>query len=172
MRRLGLTLLVGPAAILLLAVSATASPVAPTSGVYYWGYTFAKAQLTPTVMSIPGTVVQVASSNTTLYALTATGQVYAWGVGTSGQLGDGATADSSTPIQVGFPAGVSIASLPTDVMPNAGALAVDTNGNVWAWGDDVHGVDCMGQSEYPTPVELPLTGVTLISSASGHLVGW
>jgi hypothetical protein len=35
MRRLGLTLLVGPAAILLLAVSATASPVAPTSGVYY-----------------------------------------------------------------------------------------------------------------------------------------
>ena len=119
-------------------------------------------------MSIPGTVVQVASSNTTLYALTATGQVYAWGVGTSGQLGDGATADASTPIQVGFPAGVSIASLPTDVMPNAGALAVDTNGNVWAWGDDVHGVDCMGQSEYLTPVELPLTGVTLISSASGH----
>ena len=168
MRRLGVTLLPGATAVLILAMTVAASPVATTSGVYYWGYTFAQAHLSPTVMPIPGTVVQVASSNTTLYALTATGQVYAWGIGTSGQLGDGGTTDSSTPVQVNFPAGVSIASLPTDVMPNAGALAVDTNGNVWAWGDDVHGVDCMGQSEYLTPVKVPLTDVTLISSASGH----
>ena len=159
MRRLGVTLLPGATAVLILAMTVAASPVATTSGVYYWGYTFAQAHLSPTVMPIPGTVVQVASSNTTLYALTATGQVYAWGIGTSGQLGDGGTTDSSTPVQVNFPAGVSIASLPTDVMPNAGALAVDTNGNVWAWGDDVHGVDCMGQSEYLTPVKVPLTDV-------------
>ena len=168
MRRLGLTLLAGVAAILVLAMTVTASPAAASSGVYYWGYTFGQAHLSPTVVPIPGTVVQVASSNTTLYALTATGQVYAWGIGTDGQLGDGGTTNSSTPVQVDFPAGVSIASLPTDVMPNGGALAVDTTGNVWAWGSDVHGVDCMGDSEYLTPVELPLTDVTLISSASGH----
>jgi alpha-tubulin suppressor-like RCC1 family protein len=168
MRRLGLALFAGAAAVLILAMTVTVSPAATTSGVYYWGFTFGKPHLSPTAVPIPGTVVQVASSNTTLYALTATGQVYAWGMGTSGQLGDGGTINSAAPVQVDFPAGVTIASLPTDVMPNAGALAVDTNGDVWAWGKDVHGVDCMGDTQYLTPVELPLSHVTLISSASGH----
>ena len=168
MRRLGLTLFMGVVTVFILTITVPASAAATTSGVYYWGYTFGKAHLSPTAVPIPGTVIQVASSNTTLYALTATGQVYAWGAGTTGQLGDGGKTSSSTPVQVDFPAGVSIASLPTDVMPNAGALAVDTNGNVWAWGSDIHGVDCMGDSEYLTPVELPLRDVTLISSASGH----
>lgn len=168
MRRLSLTA-GGGAVVLILAMTAAASPVAAApGGVNYWGYLYGKAQLSPAVISIPGTVVQVASSNTTLYALTASGQVYAWGAGIHGQLGNGGTTNSSTPVQVHFPAGVSIANLPTDVMPNAGALAVDTNGNVWAWGDDVHGVDCMGTTQYLTPVEIPISHVTLISSASGH----
>jgi hypothetical protein len=38
-------------------------------------------------------------------------------------------------------------------MPNEGALAVDANGNVWAWGDDIHGVDCMGTTQVLTPVQ-------------------
>ena len=169
MRGLRLTPLAGATAVLVLAMTAAASPVAAaTGGVNYWGYLFGRAHLSPSVMPIPGTVVQVASSNTTLYALTATGQVYAWGTGTLGQLGDGGTTNSSTPVLVDFPAGVSIANLPTDVMPNAGALAVDTDGNVWAWGDDVHGVDCMGDTQFLSPVEVPLSHVTLISSASGH----
>jgi alpha-tubulin suppressor-like RCC1 family protein len=150
-------------------MTAAASPVAAaTGGVNYWGYLFGKAHLTPAAMSIPGTVVQVASSNTTLYALTSTGLVYAWGTGIHGQLGDGGTTNSATPVKVDFPAGVTIANMPTDVMPNAGALAVDTNGNVWAWGDDVHGVDCMGTTQFLTPVQVPISHVTLISSASGH----
>lgn len=168
MRRLGLTLRVGTTAVLVLAMTAAAWPAATSNTQYYWGYLFGKAHLSPTVMPIPGTVVQVASSNTTLYALTSTGAVYAWGTGTVGQLGDGGTASSATPVLVNFPTGVTIASLPTDVMPNAGALAVDTNGNVWAWGDDIHGVDCMGTTEFLTPVEVPLSNVTLVSSASGH----
>jgi alpha-tubulin suppressor-like RCC1 family protein len=169
MRGFGLTLRAGATAGLALAMTVAATPVsAATGGVDYWGFVFAKAQLVPAVMAIPGTVVQVASSNTTLYALTASGQVYAWGTGLHGQLGNGGTSNSVTPVQVDFPAGVTIASLPDDVMPNAGALAVDTNGNVWAWGDDIHGVDCMGTTQYLTPVEVPLSHVTLISSASGH----
>ena len=162
MRRLAAT------AALVFAMTAAAWPAATSNTQYYWGYLFGKAHLTPAVMAVPGTVVQVASSNTTLYALTATGQVYAWGAGVHGQLGDGGIANSATPVLVDFPAGVTIANMPTDVMPNAGALAVDTNGNVWAWGDDVHGVDCMGTTQFLTPVEVPLSDVTLISSASGH----
>jgi len=165
---MALTLRVAAAGAVMLGMTAAASPALAGDGVNYWGYLFGKAHLSPTVMPIPGTVIQVASSNTTLYALTATGQVYAWGTGIHGQLGDGGTTNSATPVQVDFPAGVSIASLPTDVMPNAGALAVDTEGNVWAWGDDIHGVDCMGDTQYLRPTEMPLKDVTLISSASGH----
>src|SRR5580700_6020360 len=126
-KRLTLALLAGGSLMLvpILAMSASAQAAA----VYYWGCCFAAAPLSPTVMAVPGTVTQVASSNTTQYALTSTGAVYAWGTGTSGQLGDGGTSSSSTPVEVQFPLppGVTIESLPTDVMPNGGALAVDTN---------------------------------------------
>jgi alpha-tubulin suppressor-like RCC1 family protein len=169
MSRFALALRAGTAATVVIAMAAAASPAAAaTGGVNYWGYLFGKAHLTPAVMSIPGTVTQVASSNTTLYALTSTCEVCAWGTGSHGQLGNGGTANSATPVLVDFPAGVVIASLPTDVMPNAGALAVDTDGNVWAWGEDVHGVDCMSATQFLTPVEVPLGNVTLITSASGH----
>lgn len=56
-------------------LAVTASPV--VAGVYYWGCCFAGSPLSPTTMSVPGTVVQVSSSNTTQYALTSTGEVYA-----------------------------------------------------------------------------------------------
>ncbi|HEY6470515.1 MAG TPA: hypothetical protein VI434_12200 [Candidatus Dormibacteraeota bacterium] len=78
MRRFGLTLRAGAATAVVVGMAAAASPAsAAAGGVNHWGYLFAKAHLAPTVMSIPGTVVQVASSNTTLYALTTTGNVYA-----------------------------------------------------------------------------------------------
>ena len=86
-------------------------------------------------MTLPGKVAEVATSNSTEYALLTNGTVYAWGQGDHGELGDGATTNSfTTAVQVEFPAGVTIASLPTDAMPYDTALAVDTNGNVWGWG--------------------------------------
>ena len=168
-RRLLLVLLAGASLVLVPILAVTASPAAASA--YYWGCCFAGSPLSPAAMSIPGTVVQVGSSNTTQYALTSTGGVYAWGTGSSGQLGDGGTTSSSTPVQVDFPSGVTIASLATDVMPNGGALAIDTSGKVWGWGANVNGVDCMtSATQYLTPVELPspISNVTLVSSASGH----
>ena len=54
----------------------------------YWGTVFItgdKSEVTsPTVIDVPGTVVQVASSNSTEYALLSNGEVYAWGFGTNG----------------------------------------------------------------------------------------
>ena len=103
---------------------------------------------------MPGTVAEVGSSNSTEYALLTNGSLYAWGKGNDGQLGDGGTVNSfTTPVQVRFPAGVQIASIPRDAMPYDTALAVDTTGRVWGWGDNYGGELCLGNTKtYKTPV--------------------
>ena len=83
----------------------------------------------------PSRIRQVASSNSSQYALLRDGTVWAWGQGTNGQLGNGARANSfDSAVRVRFPASVQIAFLATDAMPYDGALAVDRAGHAWAWG--------------------------------------
>jgi len=115
-------------------------------------------------------VVEVASSNSTQYALLSDGTVYAWGYGDQGELGDGLTANSLTvPVQVQFPVGVKIAYLPTDAMPDDTAMAVDTDGNAWGWGFNAGGQLCLGNTNPQlVPVQLPLSDVSALAGAAGH----
>jgi alpha-tubulin suppressor-like RCC1 family protein len=124
----------------------------------------------PASMHLPGRIVQVASSNSTEYALLANGRVYAWGLGSQGELGDGGRDNSFyRPVRVRFPAGVKIASLPADAMPYDTGLALDTRGDAWGWGANSAGSLCLGTKRtYLTPVELPLQDVTLLAGASTH----
>ena len=144
--------------------------------VEHWGYFFGGStgdpDLSPAPVTVPGTVAEVGSSNSTEYALLTNGRLYAWGLGTEGQLGDGGTANSFTkPMRVLFPAGVKIASIPTDAMPYDTALAVDTTGRVWGWGDNYGGELCLGNTKtYTRPVKLPFTNVTTLAGASNHAV--
>jgi alpha-tubulin suppressor-like RCC1 family protein len=126
--------------------------------------------LSPVSLSLPAPVLQVASSNSTQYALLTNGTVYAWGLGTHGELGDGNTENSfTTAVRVQFPAGVKIASIPADVMPYDSAFAVDTTGHAWAWGDNAGGEFCLANTrQYTTPVELPFSDVTALAGAAGH----
>ncbi len=123
-------------------------------------------------MTVPGTVAEVGTSNSTEYALLTDGSVYAWGLGTRGELGDGSTTNSFTaPVRVLFPAGVHIAWIPGDAMPYDTALAVDTDGRVWGWGENGGGELCLGNTRpYATPVELPFSQVTALAGASNHAV--
>jgi alpha-tubulin suppressor-like RCC1 family protein len=90
-------------------------------------------------------IAEIATSNSTQYALLANGQVYAWGQGTDGQLGNGRGQNSfTTAVRVRFPAGVKIASIPTDTMPFDSGLAIDTRGHAWGWGLDTGGEFCLG----------------------------
>jgi alpha-tubulin suppressor-like RCC1 family protein len=125
---------------------------------------------TPTNIALPGPIQQIGTSNSTEYALLSNGTLWAWGDGQYGELGDGGTADSyRTPVQVQFPAGVSIASIPTDAMPYDTGLALDTSGQAWGWGKNPAGSLCLGDaSEHSTPVRLPLTHVTALAGAGGH----
>ena len=147
-----------------------------TSTVERWGSFFADGipntdtAVSPVKVSLPGTVAQVGSSNSTEYALLTNGRLYAWGLGQQGELGNGAMADSpARAVRVQFPAGVKIAYIPTDVMPYDTALAVDTKGQAWGWGDNAFGELCLGDSTIrSTPVLLPFTHVTTLAGAADH----
>jgi alpha-tubulin suppressor-like RCC1 family protein len=161
--------------------SGTARPPEPSepsgasTGVYRWGVVgnrgkIAKLELrTPTaVAGITGTVVQIATSNSDGYALTSAGQVYAWGVNSYGELGDGQlTPYETSAVRVDFPAGVKIAALP-DPMPFDAGLAIDSTGRAWGWGlDGAHDL-CLPGLAYVRPQRLPLSDVTLATGARTH----
>jgi alpha-tubulin suppressor-like RCC1 family protein len=147
---------------------------ATSTTVTHWGAFFGgdthDQLLSPTAISLPGRVVTVASSNSDEYALLANGSVYAWGLGSEGELGNGGTVDSLTvPVRVAFPAGVKIATLPTDVMPYDTALAIDTTGQAWGWGYNEAGELCLGNTASQlVPTRLPFVNVTAIAGAGGH----
>ncbi len=62
-------------------------------------------------------------------ALLVDGTIWTWGRNSRGELGDGTTTDSNTPVQVQSLSGV------TDISAgNAFSLALRNDGTVWAWG--------------------------------------
>jgi alpha-tubulin suppressor-like RCC1 family protein len=162
----GVTLCVGAMPAALTAGSASAQDA--TGGtVAHWG----RGHLSPLTVHLPAPVVEVGTSNTTSYALLNNGALYAWGNGGSGQLGNGTTKNyTATPVKVKFPAGVMIASIPTDAMPWNAAFAIDTTGHVWGWGADKGGEMCQGnQQSSSTPVELlNFSHVTAVAGAAQH----
>ena len=154
-------------------------PVEVPSTVEHWGSFFGGRKGTnydlvtaPVAVTVPGTVAEIGTSNSTEYALLTDGSLYAWGLGTQGELGDGSKVNSFTmPVRVRFPAGVKIAYIPTDAMPYDTGLAVDTTGHAWGWGENGGGEFCLGNRKpHPLPVELPLSGVTALAGASHHAV--
>jgi alpha-tubulin suppressor-like RCC1 family protein len=124
---------------------------------------------TPTVVAgITGTVVQIATSNSDGYALTSAGTVWAWGVGSYGELGDGMTSAYVTrAVRVSFPAGVKIVALPNP-MPFDAALAIDSRGRAWGWGLNADGDLCLSGLVELRPSLVPLSDVTLATGAKTH----
>ena len=152
------------------ALLAVASPAgASTTTAYQWASN--PKVTTPTALTgIPGTIAQVATSNTSVYVLTTDGSVYSWGGNIDGELGDGnkhnVTGDA---VKVQFPAGVVITSLPNP-MPFDTGMAIDSNGNVWGWGAN-HGNELCTHSEQNQVLPWELTavsGVQFATGAGGH----
>jgi alpha-tubulin suppressor-like RCC1 family protein len=120
------------------------------------------------IAGIRGRVVQIATSNSDGYALSSTGAVYAWGVNSDGELGDDALTPYETKaVEVDFPAGVKIASLPNP-MPFDAGLAIDSGGHAWGWG--LNGADdlCLTGLVHSRPQQLSLADVTLATGARTH----
>lgn len=156
-------------------LGSSAPPATSSTPVYRFGVVGNQGKIaqlehdTPTVVAgISGNVVQIATSNSDGYALTSSGAVWAWGVGSYGELGDGTTTSYVTrAVKVAFPAGVKIVALPNP-MPFDGALAIDSSGHAWGWGLNADGDLCLPGLLEPRPMQIPLTGVTLATGARTH----
>jgi alpha-tubulin suppressor-like RCC1 family protein len=108
----------------------------------------------------------------TAYAVTTSGNVYAWGDGAHGLLGNGSTDDQTTPVEVegvggsGYLSGV-IQVVPVDGEALQTVYAVTDNGNVYAWGqgDNAELGNGTTTGTQTTPVEVEGVG------GSGYLSG-
>jgi alpha-tubulin suppressor-like RCC1 family protein len=128
---------------------------------------------TPVVVSLPSGVTPkaVAGGGGTGYAIGSDGKVYAWGLNASGQLGNGNTTNSPTPVVVSLPSGVS----PTAIAGAGGfAFAIGSDGHLYAWGNDSGGQlgnDSTTNSSLPVVVQLP-AGVTPTAISGNYFSGY
>jgi alpha-tubulin suppressor-like RCC1 family protein len=126
-------------------------------------------QSAPVEVTLPAGVTfeSVSAGTNHSLAVGSDGRVYAWGQGTSGQLGDGSTTDRSTPVEVALPAGVTVVSISAGF---SHSLAVGSNGTTYAWGSDGLGQlgDGGANADQSTPVEVALPpGVSFVSVSAG-----
>jgi alpha-tubulin suppressor-like RCC1 family protein len=150
-----------------------------TGQVLAWGYNSfgelgngtTSSSTTPVAVSLPSgtTVTAIAGGSYHSLALTSSGQVLAWGDNVEGELGNGTTTSSSTPVQVSLPSGTIVTAI-------AGggyhSLALTSSGQVLAWGNNAYGQLGNGtttNSSTPVAVSLPSgTTVTAIAGGGSH----
>jgi alpha-tubulin suppressor-like RCC1 family protein len=138
---------------LLLALVCCSTAAAQTvyrAGSYISGADQELTHFTP--VTIPGEVIQIDPSDSASYAVTAEGNVYAWGNNQNAQLGDGNTTATEEIVRVPVPGHV-VAVGEND----NGAIAIDSEGHAWAWGADISASECMRSKEpnilTPTRIE-------------------
>jgi len=144
---------------------------------YAWGDNFygqlgdgtTTERLIPVRVQTPDgvTFVSVSAGGSFTLAIGSDGHTYAWGYNWYGQLGDGSRDDSTTPVQVQTPDGVSFESAAAG---NFHAIALASDGRSYAWGDNSIGQLGNGtdlSADVPVPVHSP-DGVTFERVAAGQ----
>ena len=116
--------------------------------------------LTP--IPVPGlsNIVDIKANSINLFALTNTGQVYSWGFNTS--MGTGVPIGGSTsysPTLITFPAGAAPIKALSAGPNGIHGMALDENGNVYAWGQNNYGNLGTGNITNQTRPVLVATGV-------------
>jgi len=157
-----------------------------------WGHNFS-GQLgdgttidrhTPIRVKLPqGTrVIAVSAGGVHSLAVTAAGQLLAWGDNEYGQLGDGTTKDRHIPVRVKLPAGTRVIAVGASYNCS---MALTSSGQVWAWGHNGSGQLGDGtrtESHVPVRVKLPkrvmVTAIAvggfdgLALTSAGHVLAW
>jgi alpha-tubulin suppressor-like RCC1 family protein len=111
----------------------------------------------------------IQASNASSYFLRADGTVWAIGDGLNGELGNGSTSDSLTPVKVVFPEGTTITAI--GEAKNEG-FAIDSTGQAWAWGAGGEGSLCLGTGgKREVPVKVPgVTGAKAVQGGENHVL--
>lgn len=124
----------------------------------------------PAQVSGLSNIVAIAAGDSFGMALQRDGQVWTWGDSTSGQLGTGTV--------LGQVLGVAKVSGLTGVVAiSAGgshALAVKSDGTVWAWGNNGQGqLGVAGVGTKTLPVQVPMMfGIASVSAGGSHSLAW
>jgi len=89
---------------------------------------------TPTQIGTDTNWSSVSSGDKFSVAIKSNGTLWAWGINTYGQLGDGTTDQHNTPVQIGTDTNwVSVAC------GQYHTVAIKSNGTIWAWGSNSNG---------------------------------
>ena len=120
-------------------------------------------------------VLYVSGANRASYAILSDGRLVAWGENTGGQLGRGTTTGSSSiPNYVLRANNIPLTNIIQVDAGDATGYALDADGYVWAWGDNLNGA--LGRtgatSGYAQRVQksdgTPLTNIIIISGGDRH----
>lgn len=111
------------------------------------------------------TIVQVARGQSFTLALTSEGKVYAWGLNSVGQLGDGTTTSRSLPVEVTTTTGALAGKFVVGIAAGGThSLAVCSDGTVAAWGNNFSGQLGVNEVQAVIPdVSVPMA----VNTASG-----
>jgi LPXTG-motif cell wall-anchored protein len=129
---------------------------------------------TPVQIALPdgATANMIAGGDDHSLALTAEGELLAWGYNGSGQLGDGTTTNRTSPVSVHLPAGTEVAAI--DGASGFQSFAITADGELLAWGDNSYGQIGDGTNTRrtePVSVHLPDgTTVTAVDSGDDHVI--
>jgi alpha-tubulin suppressor-like RCC1 family protein len=177
-----------PSGVTITAIAAGGNGLALASDgtVWTWDYSiYNNTPNTPAQVGIPSgvSITAIAAGWDHNLVLASDGTVWAWdnssapaldyGVNNYGELGDGTTTVSLTPVQVNLPNWVTTTAI------SAGAqysLALGSNGTVWAWGLNDEGQLGNGtttNSDIPVPLSMPNlpSGVKVTAIAAGAANG-
>lgn len=149
--------------------------------IYAWGYnhygqlgngTNAGDGLTPALVTAltNTTIVSITTGAESSYAVDSSGNVWAWGQNTSGQLGDGTTQNRLLPALVhGLSATSQIVGISAGVNH---CLALASDGSFWAWGDNSEGElgdGTLNQSLVPEHLLFPDNTTAIAISAGAQM---
>lgn len=99
---------------------------------------------TPTTITASGaisgrSIIELATSGQTVYALDNTGLVYAWGYNGNGQIGNSTTTNSNLPVAVTTSGVLDGKTIVKIAAGDLAGYAVDDSGEVYAWGYNGNG---------------------------------
>jgi alpha-tubulin suppressor-like RCC1 family protein len=167
---------------------ASACGVTSAGAVYCWGLgtsgqlgnNLGTTSSSPVAVTTSGvlsglTLTQVSVGGSAACALATTGAAFCWGLGTSGQLGNGGTATSNQPVTVSAGAGLGAVTYSEITVGGAFACAVSDPGAEYCWGDDTYG-ELGNNTTTVTPQSTPvavytagvLSGATVTQITAGY----